>query len=205
MRESEVTQSCLTLSDPMDCNLLGSSIHGIFQARVLEWGAIAFSSEDNRREKKQPRNTTRGRCGGFQSSCKKMKNKFQKESKALEDFCWEATNPGGTVGSFGGLGSQKGGQWLKGGQREGDKEGSRVLDYGSWGKQTMVQKGVLIGDHVSSLPLYGLASEGWGKGSRHLSRSQVEAKVFHFWSELFGRFPSSQCLSADRVPTSWPG
>ena len=42
--ESEVTQSCLTLSDPMDCSLLGSSIHGIFQARVLEWGAIAFSN-----------------------------------------------------------------------------------------------------------------------------------------------------------------
>ena len=41
--ESEVTQSCLTLSDPMDCSLPGSSIHGIFQARVLEWGAIAFS------------------------------------------------------------------------------------------------------------------------------------------------------------------
>ena len=42
--ESEVAQSCLTLSDPMDCSLLGSSIHGIFQARVLEWGAIAFSN-----------------------------------------------------------------------------------------------------------------------------------------------------------------
>ena len=41
--ESEVAQLCLTLSDPMDCSLLGSSIHGIFQARVLEWGAIAFS------------------------------------------------------------------------------------------------------------------------------------------------------------------
>ena len=41
--ESEVTQSCLTLSDPMDCSPPGSSIHGIFQARVLEWGAIAFS------------------------------------------------------------------------------------------------------------------------------------------------------------------
>ena len=41
--ESEVVQSCLTLSDPMDCSLLGSSVHGIFQARVLEWGAIAFS------------------------------------------------------------------------------------------------------------------------------------------------------------------
>ena len=42
--ESEVTQSCPTLSDPMDCSLPGSSIHGIFQARVLEWGAIAFSA-----------------------------------------------------------------------------------------------------------------------------------------------------------------
>ena len=42
--ESEVTQSCPTLSDAMDCSLPGSSLHGIFQARVLEWGAIAFSS-----------------------------------------------------------------------------------------------------------------------------------------------------------------
>ena len=41
--ESEVAQSCPTLSDPMDCSLPGSSIHGIFQARVLEWRAIAFS------------------------------------------------------------------------------------------------------------------------------------------------------------------
>ena len=41
--ESEVAQSCLTLSDPMDCSPPGSSIHGIFEARVLEWGAIAFS------------------------------------------------------------------------------------------------------------------------------------------------------------------
>ena len=42
-RESEVAQLCPTLSNPMDCSLPGSSIHGIFQARVLEWGAIAFS------------------------------------------------------------------------------------------------------------------------------------------------------------------
>ena len=41
--ESEVVQSCPTLSDPMDCSPQGSSIHGIFQARVLELGAIAFS------------------------------------------------------------------------------------------------------------------------------------------------------------------
>ena len=43
MHESEVAQSCPTPSDPMDCSLPGSSAHGIFQARVLEWGAIAFS------------------------------------------------------------------------------------------------------------------------------------------------------------------
>ena len=42
--KSEVIQSCPTLSDPMDCSLPGSSVHGIFQARVLEWGAIAFST-----------------------------------------------------------------------------------------------------------------------------------------------------------------
>ena len=44
--KSEVAQSCLTLSDPMDRSPPGSSIHGIFQARVLEWGAIAFSREN---------------------------------------------------------------------------------------------------------------------------------------------------------------
>ena len=50
--ESEVTQSCPTLSDPMDCSLPGSSVHGIFQARVLESGAIAFSGlKDKEREK----------------------------------------------------------------------------------------------------------------------------------------------------------
>jgi len=42
--ESEVSQLCLTLSKLMDCSLAGSSVHGIFQARVLEWGAIAFSA-----------------------------------------------------------------------------------------------------------------------------------------------------------------
>ena len=44
--EREVTQSCPTLRVPMDCSLQGYSIHGIFQARVLEWGAIAFSNRE---------------------------------------------------------------------------------------------------------------------------------------------------------------
>ncbi|KAB0376089.1 hypothetical protein FD755_012732 [Muntiacus reevesi] len=46
--ESEVAQSCPTLSDPMDCSLPGSSVHGILQARVLEWGAIAFSNHHSK-------------------------------------------------------------------------------------------------------------------------------------------------------------
>ena len=46
--ESEVAQSCSTLRDPMDCSLPGSSVHGILQARVLEWGAIAFSKREGR-------------------------------------------------------------------------------------------------------------------------------------------------------------
>ena len=51
--ESEVTQSCLTLHDPMDCSLPGSSAYGIFQARVLEWVAISFSGGSS-----QPRDQT---------------------------------------------------------------------------------------------------------------------------------------------------
>ena len=43
--EKLVAQSCLTLCDPMDCSLLGSSVHGILQARILEWVAISFSSQ----------------------------------------------------------------------------------------------------------------------------------------------------------------
>ena len=54
VKESEVAQSCPTLCDPMDCSLSGSSVHGIFQARVLEWIAISFSRGSFR-----PRNRTR--------------------------------------------------------------------------------------------------------------------------------------------------
>ena len=53
--ESEVAQSCPTLSDPMDWSLQGSSVHGIFQARVLEWGAIAFSNDQPRQHIKKQR------------------------------------------------------------------------------------------------------------------------------------------------------
>ena len=50
--ESEVAQSCLTLHNPMDCSLPGSSVHGIFQATVLEWVAVAFSGKTNMRQAK---------------------------------------------------------------------------------------------------------------------------------------------------------
>ena len=53
--ESEVAQSCPTLGDPMDCGLPGSSVHGIFQARVLEWSAIAFSDDQPRQYIKKQR------------------------------------------------------------------------------------------------------------------------------------------------------
>ena len=53
--ESEVAESCPTLSDPMDCSLPGSSVNGIFQARVLEWGAIAFFDSKARHYQMHPR------------------------------------------------------------------------------------------------------------------------------------------------------
>ena len=60
--ESEVTQSCPTRSDPMDHSLPGSSVHGIFQARILEWGAIAFSCMMQPGEKKIFRATVITQC-----------------------------------------------------------------------------------------------------------------------------------------------
>ena len=47
--ESEISQSCPTLCNPLDCSLPGSSVHGIFKASVLEWGAIAFSVQEGRK------------------------------------------------------------------------------------------------------------------------------------------------------------
>ena len=61
--ENEVAQSCPTLSDPMDCSLPGSSIHGIFQARVLEWGAIAFSGRKSSIMEREPTPLGMGRLG----------------------------------------------------------------------------------------------------------------------------------------------
>ena len=60
--ESEVAQLCPTLRDPMDYSLLGSSVHGVFQARVLEWGAIAFSKRHVGRPKALFRHLS---CDGY--------------------------------------------------------------------------------------------------------------------------------------------
>ena len=81
-RESEVAQSCPTLCDPMDCRLPDSSVHGIFQARVLEWGAIAFSCTNSSTasctnyltEPRVPRSgsrsgATEGHCGTERHQC----------------------------------------------------------------------------------------------------------------------------------------
>ena len=60
--ESEVTQSCPTLSDPVDCSLPGSSVHGISQARVLEWGAIALAHTHTHTNPKQKPTLCRKKC-----------------------------------------------------------------------------------------------------------------------------------------------
>ena len=65
--ESEVALSCLTLSQPMACSLPGSSIHGIFQARVLEWGAIAFSDDQPRQHTKKQRHCFSNKSPSSQS------------------------------------------------------------------------------------------------------------------------------------------
>jgi len=69
--KSEIAQSYLTLSDPMDCSLPGSSIHGIFQAGVLEWGAIAFSDT---------KSIYRNHLHSYTLTMKKQKEKLRNQS-----------------------------------------------------------------------------------------------------------------------------
>ena len=89
--ESEVAQSCLTLSDPMDCSPPGSSVHGIFQARLLEWGAIAFSRKTERSYPKIKNRT----CIG---SRKLTSNYIAKKSKFLKTLCiWLCLRPPGSL------------------------------------------------------------------------------------------------------------
>ena len=72
MKWSEVAQSCLTLQDPMDCSLPGSSVHGICQARVLEWAAIAFSDDQSRQHIKKQRHYFANKVHTFKAMEKAM-------------------------------------------------------------------------------------------------------------------------------------
>ena len=89
--ENKVAQSCLTLHDPMDCSLPGSSIRGIFQARVLEWGAIAFSKYVRQMltNMKGEINSNTIIVGGFNTPLTIMyrstKQKISKETQTLND------------------------------------------------------------------------------------------------------------------------
>ena len=67
--EGEVLQSCPTLSDLMDCSLSGSSVHGIFQARVLEWVAVAFSKTGIDWSKLEYTSSDRNRLDQLSSDC----------------------------------------------------------------------------------------------------------------------------------------
>ena len=91
--KSEVAQSCLTLSDPMDCSPPGSSIHGIFQARVLEWDATAFSNDQPRQHIKKQRHyfVNKGLSSqgySFSSSHIWMWELDYKESWAAKNWCF---------------------------------------------------------------------------------------------------------------------
>ena len=91
--ESEVAQSCPTLCDPMDCSLPGSSVHGTFQARVPEWGAIAFSDNQPRQHIKKQRHyfVNKGPSSqgyGFSSSHVWMWELDYKESWAQKNWCF---------------------------------------------------------------------------------------------------------------------
>ena len=80
--ESEVAQSCPTLRDPMDCSLPGSSVHGIFHARVLEWGAIAFS-----KKRSISCHISKQGCHSHQRlQCSNMSPKGTQEEEPLQDM-----------------------------------------------------------------------------------------------------------------------
>ena len=87
--EREVAQSCPTLSDPMDCSLPGSSVRGIFQARVLEWGATAFSTSYETRyqlqkKKKSVKTTNTWRLNNTFLKNERVTEEIKKEIKFLE-------------------------------------------------------------------------------------------------------------------------
>ena len=104
-KKSEATQSCLTLCDPMDCSLPGSSVHGIFNARVLEWVAIYFSRGSSRPRDWIPVSCIAGRrfivWATREAKIKNDNGKFGKPYREAEIWCgirnkWSF--PGGSAG-----------------------------------------------------------------------------------------------------------
>ena len=92
--EREVAQSCPTVCDPMDCSLPGSSVHGIFQARVLEWVDIAFSNDKPRQHIKKQRyhfadKGPSSQSYGFSSSHVQMWELDHKECWVLKNRCFQ--------------------------------------------------------------------------------------------------------------------
>ena len=94
--KSEVTQSCLTLCDPMDCSLPGSSVHGIFQVRVLEWGAIAFSVSGGSVVKNPPANA--GEIGDSQLTPGSRRCPGEGNGDPLQYSCLESSGLRSLVG-----------------------------------------------------------------------------------------------------------
>ena len=89
--QSEVTQSCPTPSDPMDCSLPGFSIHGICQARVLEWGAIAFSDSRPRSLQRPKKKKKKWKRYIIQSSHGQRKSQIWKSQRGLVEKTPEMT------------------------------------------------------------------------------------------------------------------
>ena len=93
--ESEVVQSCPTLCDPMDCNLSGFSVHGIFQARVLEWIAISFSSGSSRpRDRTQVSRIVDRR---FTVWVKGGRTKYKRQKEKQRDSSWGGSREEGEI------------------------------------------------------------------------------------------------------------
>ena len=93
--ESEVAQLCPTLRDPMDCSLPGSSVHGIFQARVLKWGAIAFFDDKPRQHIRKQRHHFADKAMVFPAvmcGCESWTTKKAERGRidAFELWCWTA-------------------------------------------------------------------------------------------------------------------
>ena len=86
MKWSEVAQSCPTLCDPMDCSLPGFSVHGIFQARVLEWVAISFSRGSSRPRDRTWVSCIAGRHFTHRQHIKKQRHYFSNKSPSSQSY-----------------------------------------------------------------------------------------------------------------------